>query len=90
MGCDSIVTLILKVNDPIEVEEYVNICYGESYTFGSQTITETCDVRETFKTADVPEKELLVQSGKKNFKKVINKRKPLLSRQERAIFWGLA
>ena len=52
LGCDSIVTLILKVNDPIEVEEYVNICYGESYTFGSQTITETCDVRETFKTAD--------------------------------------
>ena len=29
------------------------------------------DMNQTFKAADVPEKELLVQSGKKNFKKVI-------------------
>ena len=29
------------------------------------------DMNKTFKTADVPEKELLLQTGKKNFKKVI-------------------
>lgn len=52
LGCDSIVTLILKVDDPIEVEESVNICYGESYTFGTQTITATGDYRESFKTID--------------------------------------
>ena len=52
LGCDSIVTFILKVTDPIEVEEYVNICYGDSYEFGSQTINVSGDFKETFKTAD--------------------------------------
>ena len=32
---------------------------------------KVADMNTTYKTADVPEKELLVQSGKKNFKKVI-------------------
>ena len=32
---------------------------------------KVADMNKTYKTADVPEKELLVQSGKKNFKKVI-------------------
>ena len=52
MGCDSIVTFILKVNDPIQTEEYVNICYGKSYTLGGQTITTSGDFKETFKTVD--------------------------------------
>lgn len=52
LGCDSIVTFILKVNDPIQTEEYVNICYGKSYTLGGQTITTSGDFKETFKTVD--------------------------------------
>ncbi len=52
MGCDSIVTLVLKVTDPIEVEESVNICYGEEYIFGSQTIKTSGNFREVFKAAD--------------------------------------
>ena len=32
---------------------------------------KVADMNKTYKAADVPEKELLVQSGKKNFKKVI-------------------
>lgn len=52
LGCDSVVTLILKVDDPMQVEESVNICYGESYSFGSQIITASGDYKETFKTID--------------------------------------
>ena len=50
-GCDSIVTLVLNVRDAIRTEAYQNICFGESYQFGSQTITATGDYTETFQTA---------------------------------------
>ncbi len=50
-GCDSIVTFVLKVNDAIRADEYVNICFGETYTFGTQTISATGDYDETFTTA---------------------------------------
>ncbi len=52
LGCDSIVTFILKVNDPIQVPDTVNICYGASYDFGTQTITASGDYKEIFTTAD--------------------------------------
>ncbi len=51
-GCDSIVTLALSVADVIRTEQYVNICFGETYTLGSQTISATGKYEELFKTAD--------------------------------------
>ena len=49
-GCDSIVTLNLKVNDAIRRTEYVNICYGESYEFFGKTITESGSYEHLVKT----------------------------------------
>ena len=51
-GCDSIVTFALTVLDKVTTEKYVNICYGETYQFGSQTISATGKFEELFKTAD--------------------------------------
>ncbi len=51
-NCDSIVMLALKVNDPIETAMSVNICYGNTYEFGSQVITKTGNYKEIFKTVD--------------------------------------
>ena len=48
LGCDSIVTFILKVTDPIEVKDSVNICYGDTYEFGKQTIKTSGTFREVF------------------------------------------
>ena len=50
-GCDSIVTLVLKVNDAIRLDKYVNICFGDTYTFGSQVISTSGNYEETFETA---------------------------------------
>ena len=50
-GCDSIVNLVLTVNDVIRREHYVNICYGDTYTFGTQTISATGKYEEVFRTA---------------------------------------
>ena len=52
IGCDSIVTLSLYVNDAIRVEESMNICYGASYIFGTKTITKSGVYTETFKSVD--------------------------------------
>ena len=51
-GCDSIVTFVLTVLDKVKTEEYVNICYGETYQFGSQVISTTGKFEQLFKTAD--------------------------------------
>ena len=51
-GCDSIVTLALTVSEVIRSEQYVNICHGDTYTFGSQTISATGKYEEMFKTVD--------------------------------------
>ena len=51
-GCDSIVTLLLKVKDAPMVEKTIDICSGKSYQFGSRTITESGVYTETFKTAE--------------------------------------
>jgi hypothetical protein len=50
-GCDSIVTFVLNVKEAISAEAYVNICFGETYTFGTQTISASGDYTETFETA---------------------------------------
>ena len=49
--CDSIVTLILKVNDAIRRDEYVNICHGGTYDFAGQIISETGKYEKLFTTA---------------------------------------
>ena len=49
-GCDSIVTLILKVNDAIRHTEYVDICYGETYDFFGETISTSGSYEKLIKT----------------------------------------
>ena len=49
-GCDSIVTFVLKVNEAIISNQYVNICFGETYSFGGKTITSTGVFENTFVT----------------------------------------
>ena len=51
-GCDSVVTLMLKINDALTSTSTVEICFGGSYQFGAQTITQSGEYKETFKTAD--------------------------------------
>ena len=48
--CDSIVTLVLHVKEPISVVLNKNICFGETYQFGTQTITESGTYTESFVT----------------------------------------
>ena len=50
--CDSIVTLALIVNEAIEVEASVNICFGGEYEFGSQVITKSGTYKEHFVSVD--------------------------------------
>lgn len=47
-GCDSIMTLVLTVNDAIRVSKNVNICFGESYEFGNKVITKSGVYEEKF------------------------------------------
>ena len=49
-GCDSITTLVLYVKEAIRVEVSKNICFGETYQFGTQTITESGTYIEQFVT----------------------------------------
>ena len=51
-GCDSILTFVLNVQDAIKTDKYVNICFGDTYQFGSQTISATGEYSEQFVTAD--------------------------------------
>jgi gliding motility-associated-like protein len=51
-GCDSIVTLILEVNAPIEQTETVTICEGESYAFNGQFLTAEGQYTATDPSAD--------------------------------------
>ncbi len=51
-GCDSVVTLMLKVNDALTSTEQIEICFGETYTFGGNVISESGEYTETFKTVD--------------------------------------
>jgi len=47
-GCDSIVTLTLKVGEISKVAVKENICEGQSFVFGTQTLTSTGEYVETF------------------------------------------
>jgi hypothetical protein len=47
-NCDSIVRLVLNVREAIRVEDYKNICFGETYQFGTTEISETGDYTEIF------------------------------------------
>ena len=47
-GCDSIVTLTLKVGEISRVAVKENICEGQSFVFGTQTLTTTGEYVETF------------------------------------------
>ena len=49
-GCDSVITLMLNVNPTYTKTDTVVICEGETYTFGTQTITKAAEYKETFKT----------------------------------------
>jgi hypothetical protein len=51
-GCDSIVTLLLTVKDVLRTDAYVNICFGDTYKFGKQTISASGTYEEVFKTVD--------------------------------------
>ncbi len=51
-GCDSIVTLLLKVKDAPIISDTVDICSGKSYQFGEQEITQAGVYTETFKTLE--------------------------------------
>jgi len=51
-GCDSVVTLTLKVNPTYDETDAATICEGDSYTFGSQTLTTAGDYEETFQTVE--------------------------------------
>jgi hypothetical protein len=51
-GCDSIVTFVLQVNDAIRSELFVNICYGDTYEFGSQIVSKSGDYDELYETAE--------------------------------------
>ena len=50
-GCDSIVILELTVEDVIEENLTQSICSGETFPFGSQTLSETGTYRDTLQTA---------------------------------------
>lgn len=50
-GCDSIVSLMLKVRDVLRYDSYVNICFGDTLVFGDKEITATGLYEHTFKTA---------------------------------------
>ena len=48
-GCDSIITLILDVNQPNSINLFDTICQGEVYTLGSQQINQAGTYTEIFK-----------------------------------------
>jgi gliding motility-associated-like protein len=51
-GCDSLVNLVLAVDDVLEESLTTTICEGESYTVGSSVYTETGSYSDAFVTAD--------------------------------------
>lgn len=50
-GCDSIVSLALKVNDAIRVNQKMNICFGSSFLFGDTEITTSGSYTEEFESS---------------------------------------
>ncbi len=52
LGCDSTVVLTLTVNPTYNETDAVEICEGDEYIFGTQTLTEAGVYTELFPTAD--------------------------------------
>lgn len=50
-GCDSIVSLYLKVKDALRKELNETICYGESYTFGGKALNVSGTYTDTLQTS---------------------------------------
>jgi len=50
-GCDSLVRLFLNVTSPSDSSIAAEICQGNSYTFGTQTLNNSGIYTETFQTA---------------------------------------
>lgn len=51
-GCDSIVTLTVSMISPKTGSETASICNGETYTFGTQTLTSAGQFHETFEATN--------------------------------------
>jgi hypothetical protein len=51
-GCDSTLTLNLTVLSNVTSEESITLCFGDTYTFGTQEITKEGQYTEVFKAAD--------------------------------------
>lgn len=49
-GCDSVVTTLLEVSDPITYEQEFILCFGESVTVGESTYSETGFYTDEFTT----------------------------------------
>ena len=52
LGCDSIVTLNLTVDDVLEINLVESICPGESYVVGSSIYTQAGTYQDTLATLD--------------------------------------
>ena len=50
-GCDSLVTLYLNVSGTLSGSTSMTICSGQSYVFGSQTLTSSGTYSESFTTS---------------------------------------
>ena len=50
-GCDSTVTLDITFGQPVTVDTIIQICQGETYQFGTQTLTQTGSYTEVFTTS---------------------------------------
>ncbi len=51
-GCDSVITLMLSVLDQFETEIAVQICVGDEYVFGGNTLTQSGIYRDTLSSVD--------------------------------------
>jgi len=50
-GCDSLVRVFLTVSDAVETQQNAEICEGESYLLGTQTLTVSGQYSELFSTS---------------------------------------
>ncbi len=51
-GCDSVITLMLSVLDQFETDIAVQICVGDEYVFGGNTLTQSGIYRDTLSSVD--------------------------------------
>jgi hypothetical protein len=68
-GCDSTVVLTLGVNPVFNENAKVNICQGETYTFGTQTLSETGEYTESFESVFVCDSTVVLNLNVSNVEK---------------------